>query len=696
MSLGNSPNKFTIMRLEQSKSYALGMRFVARDEEQTPLDLTDCVITLVAREQKHLGNAVVLTKTAVHVDDPLGLIRFDLQATDTDLDEGQYPYSITITSSNDYSSVIIKGEIVVELNPDGNNSNVFSGVNPSENFKVFLDAGDVVRVEVDSIDGMYRQTEEMIDEFWTMYNSALNQWVADIVLFQSNIEAQVATDVAALNSTLSALITSNYNALNNAITTHVGDLNNPHAVSKIHIGLSNVNNTSDLDKPVSTATQSALNSKVDISSKGVAGGVPSLDGTGKVPAGQLPSLPPGPAGPPGPTGPKGDTGDKGAVGDKGDTGDPGPTGPMGFIGATGAKGDKGDKGDPGAIGPTGATGPAGPQGDPGPAGDTGAIGPAGATGPAGPQGDPGPTGATGPQGPAGAVGPAGATGPAGPAGPTGPAGGSAVATVFGVGVDQTYSIPAWATALYITCVGPGGGGASGRVGAAGTYRGGGAGGSGGGLSERLIPIADLPPGQTTLWVNVLAGGAGGAAVTTSGTNGNAGSSPSSDGCSVRTGYPDWTGNTRIISALPGYGGGGGSTTTSSGGASRWGLFGQSGAGGNARDTSGSAGTAGPVGGGGGGGGLTTADATSAGGTGQGGVGYHNAPSTQGAAGGGNGADGNMGFGGGGGGSNHTGDGGKGGKGNYGGGGGGGGAATNGNSSGAGGNGGDGYISITAF
>jgi hypothetical protein len=33
--------------------------------------------------------------------------------------------------------------------------------------------------------------------------------------------------------------------------------------TKSEIGLSNVDNTSDLDKPVSNATQTALNSKVD-------------------------------------------------------------------------------------------------------------------------------------------------------------------------------------------------------------------------------------------------------------------------------------------------------------------------------------------------------------------------------------------------------------------------------------------------
>ena len=43
-----------------------------------------------------------------------------------------------------------------------------------------------------------------------------------------------------------------------SITNHVLDLNNPHEVTKAQIGLSNVDNTSDLNKPISTATQTAL------------------------------------------------------------------------------------------------------------------------------------------------------------------------------------------------------------------------------------------------------------------------------------------------------------------------------------------------------------------------------------------------------------------------------------------------------
>ena len=58
---------------------------------------------------------------------------------------------------------------------------------------------------------------------------------------------------------LSGAIDSNHNA----ITEHVSDKSNPHEVTKAQVGLGNVDNTSDSDKPVSTATQTALDGKVD-------------------------------------------------------------------------------------------------------------------------------------------------------------------------------------------------------------------------------------------------------------------------------------------------------------------------------------------------------------------------------------------------------------------------------------------------
>ena len=47
------------------------------------------------------------------------------------------------------------------------------------------------------------------------------------------------------------------------LTNHVTNTSNPHSVTKTQVGLSNVDNTSDLNKPISTATQTALNGKQD-------------------------------------------------------------------------------------------------------------------------------------------------------------------------------------------------------------------------------------------------------------------------------------------------------------------------------------------------------------------------------------------------------------------------------------------------
>lgn len=57
----------------------------------------------------------------------------------------------------------------------------------------------------------------------------------------------------------------------------------------VNLGLNNVSNTSDANKPISTATQAALDLKENAANKGVANGYAGLDASGKVPAAQLPS-----------------------------------------------------------------------------------------------------------------------------------------------------------------------------------------------------------------------------------------------------------------------------------------------------------------------------------------------------------------------------------------------------------------------
>jgi hypothetical protein len=61
------------------------------------------------------------------------------------------------------------------------------------------------------------------------------------------------------------------------------------ALDKTAVGLGNVDNTSDANKPVSSATSTALSGKENTSNKGVANGYASLDSGGKVPVSQLPN-----------------------------------------------------------------------------------------------------------------------------------------------------------------------------------------------------------------------------------------------------------------------------------------------------------------------------------------------------------------------------------------------------------------------
>lgn len=56
-------------------------------------------------------------------------------------------------------------------------------------------------------------------------------------------------------------ITSDINAVQTNLKTHINNKSNPHEVTKDQVGLGNVDNTSDANKPISNATQTALNGK---------------------------------------------------------------------------------------------------------------------------------------------------------------------------------------------------------------------------------------------------------------------------------------------------------------------------------------------------------------------------------------------------------------------------------------------------
>jgi hypothetical protein len=69
---------------------------------------------------------------------------------------------------------------------------------------------------------------------------------------------------------------------------HLSDFNNPHQVTKTQVGLGNVDNTSDLNKPVSTATFTALSTKQDLLVTGL--NIKTVNGQSILGSGDIPFL----------------------------------------------------------------------------------------------------------------------------------------------------------------------------------------------------------------------------------------------------------------------------------------------------------------------------------------------------------------------------------------------------------------------
>ena len=267
---------------------------------------------------------------------------------------------------------------------------------------------------------------------------------------------QINANISAMANTLRQETNTAVGQVRTELIGHTSATNNPHQVTKAQVGLGNVDNTSDANKPISIATQTALDAKANINhaSLGTEYGVGDSTHYGHVKVDAIPTA--------NSTSAVSSQGVYGELANKVDkvegkelssndftdellsklngiednannyvlpdevvksvAGMAGPTITLGTLTFTGAATGSYDGSANFTLDIPTIAGPTGPQGIDG---KTGPVGPTGATGSQGNIGPTGPTGAVGavgPTGATGAVGPTGSTGAQGPIGPTGPTG----------------------------------------------------------------------------------------------------------------------------------------------------------------------------------------------------------------------------------------------------------------------------------
>lgn len=110
-----------------------------------------------------------------------------------------------------------------------------------------------------------QSTTEAVLKF-TTYRQAAQQIGGNTLTITSATTSQAGLMSSSDKTKLDGLkdqagITSDINAVQTNLETHINNKSNPHKVTKDQVGLGNVDNTSDANKPISNATQTALNGK---------------------------------------------------------------------------------------------------------------------------------------------------------------------------------------------------------------------------------------------------------------------------------------------------------------------------------------------------------------------------------------------------------------------------------------------------
>lgn len=106
-------------------------------------------------------------------------------------------------------------------------------------------------------DNVVNTYKELID-YAATHGPEFTELVGKVDTINAHV-GEVEADLSGYKTTVS----EQFAEIDTTINSHVTNADNPHGVTKEQVGLADVDNTSDLDKPISYATQGALDSKAD-------------------------------------------------------------------------------------------------------------------------------------------------------------------------------------------------------------------------------------------------------------------------------------------------------------------------------------------------------------------------------------------------------------------------------------------------
>lgn len=157
---------------------------------------------------------------------------------------------------NSLSDTLVNDVLVSQSNQDSVSLTVKSITKNSTNRsnKLLLTDGEPVLLTDGSPillaenDGLYSQADDK-----TITINQASAFAAGVMSASDKTKLDGLKSQAEIDTTI--------NNVQNNLTTHINNKANPHQVTKEQVGLGNVDNTSDANKPISNATQTALNGK---------------------------------------------------------------------------------------------------------------------------------------------------------------------------------------------------------------------------------------------------------------------------------------------------------------------------------------------------------------------------------------------------------------------------------------------------